>query len=114
VDEVQELLLIGARRRGGPPSLAAIAARLRTSTRTMQRRLAEDHTSLRNIVDDVRRELAVQYLANEAMTIDEVAFLLGFADSSSFSRAFRRWIRQPPAKFRSAAREADLLSSPSR
>jgi AraC-like DNA-binding protein len=90
--------------RGGPPSLAAIAARLRISTRTMQRRLAEEHTSLRNIVDDVRRELAAEYLANEAMAIDEVAFLLGFADTSSFFRAFRRWSGQTPARFRAAER----------
>lgn len=84
----------------GPPKLAAVARRLRMSERTLQRRLAAEQTSLREVVDEVRRGLAARYLAGGAMRIDEVAFVLGFGDASSFNRAFRRWSALTPSEFR--------------
>jgi AraC-like DNA-binding protein len=73
------------------PSLAEAASRLAVSERTLHRRLAEEGTTLTAVVDDARYRKARRLLAQRRMTIDAVAFAVGFADPSSFSRAFKRW-----------------------
>lgn len=83
----------------GVPELAPLAERLGCSTRTLQRRLADHGTSLRKLIDDVRRELALRHLAAE-LSIAEVSFLLGFSEPSAFHRAFRRWTDRTPAQWR--------------
>jgi AraC-like DNA-binding protein len=77
----------------------AVAAQFSMSNRTLRRRLRQEATSYQEILDDVRAELARHYLTNEKRGIDEVAFLLGFSDSSAFTKAFRRWSGQTPADF---------------
>ena len=81
----------------GEPSQAAIARALGLSVRTLQRRLAEEGTSYQAILDGARAELARVYLA-EGWSVTETAFTLGFSDTSSFSRAFRRWTGKAPSK----------------
>lgn len=54
---------------------------------------------------DTRRDLALQHLAEADCAIGEVAYLLGFADSSSFSRAFKRWTGQSPSQYRDSLRD---------
>jgi len=76
-----------------------VAAQFSMSNRTLRRRLQEESTSYQEILDDVRAELACHYLSNEKRGIDEVAFLLGFSDTSAFTKAFRRWTGQTPADF---------------
>jgi AraC-like DNA-binding protein len=76
-----------------------VAAQFSMSNRTLRRRLQEEATSYREILDDVRAELASHYLTKEKRGIDEVAFLLGFSDPSAFTKAFRRWTGQTPADF---------------
>ncbi|HLT39255.1 MAG TPA: AraC family transcriptional regulator [Enhygromyxa sp.] len=83
----------------GVPELATLAERLGCSARTLQRRLAEHGSSLRELIDDVRRELALRHLAAE-LSIAEVSFLLGFSQPSAFHRAFRRWTDRTPAQWR--------------
>jgi AraC-like DNA-binding protein len=83
----------------GVPELAALAARIGCSARTLQRRLAEHGTSLRKLIDDVRHELALRHLAAN-LSLAEVSFLLGFSQPSAFHRAFRRWTTQTPAQWR--------------
>jgi AraC-like DNA-binding protein len=51
-------------------------------------------------VEDLRRELALRYLAERRMAIAEIAFLLGFSEASAFHRAFRRWSGRTPADYR--------------
>mgnify|MGYP001946743321 CR=1 FL=1 len=70
------------------------------SGRTLQRRLAEEGTSFRTLLLEVRRELAERYISDPHMPLAEISYMLGFADSSSFSRAFKRWTGEPPALFR--------------
>jgi AraC-like DNA-binding protein len=70
---------------------AAIARALNLSLRTMQRKLRQEGTSFRELLDETRERLAVQYLEDSTMTVSEVAYLLGFSEVSSFSRAMRRW-----------------------
>jgi AraC-like DNA-binding protein len=84
----------------GTPSEAAIAKALSTSSRTLSRRLADEQTNYRELVTEVRRELAEQYIADLTIPIAEVSFLLGFSEVSSFSRAFKRWTGKPPHVFR--------------
>jgi AraC-like DNA-binding protein len=87
----------------GSPTADAVAAHFSMSNRTLRRRLREEATSYREILDDVRAELARHYLTKEKRGIDEVAVLLGFSDPSAFTKAFRRWTGQTPADFVRAA-----------
>jgi AraC-like DNA-binding protein len=89
--------------RGDEPTLAAVAAELHMSERTLQRRLAEHKLSFSDLLDGVRHEAAQQYLRARHITVDEVAFLLGFATPSSFFRAFKRWTGTTPQGWRMAA-----------
>lgn len=79
------------------------ASSLQISSRTMQSRLSQQGTSFQEILDSVRREMAGAYLEQSHLAITEIAYLLGFADASNFTRAFRRWHGQSPRSFRTAA-----------
>jgi AraC-like DNA-binding protein len=84
----------------GTPSAQDIAKRLFVSTRTLNRKLSEENTNFRTLVLEVRRELAVKYLADKNMPLAEISYMLGFSDTSSFSRAFKKWTGDPPTIFR--------------
>jgi len=77
----------------------SVAAQFSMSDRTLRRRLQAEGTSYQEVLDDVRSELARRYLGVDKRGIDEVARLLGFSDSSAFSKAFRRWTGTTPADF---------------
>ncbi len=86
--------------RGGDPSLERVADQLSLTPRTLQRKLHELNTSHAEILDQMRRQLAMRYLREHEMAICEVAYLLGFSESSSFHRAFKRWTGVTPKDFR--------------
>lgn len=98
------LLLVDALPRGEPDE-AELASRLGTSLRNLQRRLADEGTSYKDVLDDTRRQLARSYLADGQHSISEVAYLLGFRAASSFTRAFRRWEGTSPREFQTKARK---------
>ena len=77
----------------------AVATQLQTSESTLRRRLRDEGTSYREIVKEVRMDLACHYLAAEERDIADVALILGFSDQSTFTRAFRKWTGQTPADF---------------
>ena len=79
----------------------AVARKLHMSRRTLHRQLASEGTSFKKVVDDLRRELAAQYLGERRVAIAEIAFLLGFSEASAFHRAFKRWNGSTPADYRS-------------
>jgi AraC-like DNA-binding protein len=81
-----------------------VATQLRMSTRTLQRRLAEEGTSFRAVVDRARRVRAERLVADPKISFTELAFQLGFADASAFTRAFRRWTGMAPQQARSNSR----------
>ncbi len=76
------------------------AANLGMSPRTFARRLKDEGTSYRDIVDDLRCDLAQTFITNE-MPLSEIAYSLGYADQPAFSTAFKRWTGQAPSTFRS-------------
>jgi AraC-like DNA-binding protein len=85
----------------GEPRRDEIAGKLCMSERTLQRRLEEEGTSFIQLMDDTRRELAEQYLGRLQLSLAQAAYLLGFADQSSFFRACRRWFDRSPGEYRS-------------
>jgi AraC-like DNA-binding protein len=86
----------------GVPALAEVAKDLGMSARTLQRRLRGAGTSFVSLVDKFRSEMAPALLRDGRMAVSEVAFLLGYADPSSFQRAFRRWKGISPSAYRMA------------
>jgi AraC-like DNA-binding protein len=86
----------------GEPTQEKVAERLHMSLRNLQRRLAAENTSYKQILNDTRRDLALSYMQDPKYTISEITYLLGFSDTSSFTRAFRRWTGQAPTAYREA------------
>jgi AraC-like DNA-binding protein len=84
----------------GRPDISAVARDLGTSERTLQRRITEEGSTFRSLVQDARRELGQKLLSEEAADIAEVACLLGFQDITSFYRAFRGWEGTTPQGWR--------------
>lgn len=85
---------------GSRPDIGMVAKELGMSERTLQRRITEEGTTFRDLLNDTRRELVREYLGDDAMQITEVAFLVGFENTNSFYRAFRTWEGKTPAEWR--------------
>ncbi|MEO5925783.1 MAG: AraC family transcriptional regulator [Bryobacteraceae bacterium] len=83
------------------PTLDEVAAELGMSERTIQRELRVENTSFRQLIEDTRKEIAMQHLAQPGASASEAAFLLGFSEPSAFTRAFRRWTGSAPTQFQS-------------
>ncbi len=92
---------------GHRPRLASVAAKLRTSPRTLQRRLEEHDTTYFAVVEEVRRALGERLVADRRLSLSEIAFLLGFSDISGFRRAYKAWTGHNPsaARVRKVSRE---------
>lgn len=85
----------------GPlPSLEAMAERFCVSSRTLKRRLADRDTTYREIVESVLKNRAIQLLRYTNQSVSEIAYELGYADLSNFSRAFRKWTGKSASEFR--------------
>jgi len=85
---------------GSRPDLGMVAKELGMSERTLQRRITEEGTTFRDLLNDTRKELVREYLEDDEMQITEVAFLVGFENTNSFYRAFRTWEGKTPAEWR--------------
>ncbi len=85
-------------------SLEDVASQLAMAPRSLRRRLAEENTSFRDLVDEERKQLASQLLENTDMKLEEIALQLGYGDTPSFTRAFRRWLDQSPNEYRKASK----------
>ncbi|WP_224243187.1 AraC family transcriptional regulator [Hyalangium gracile] len=84
----------------GRATLEETAAELKASPRTLQRELQQEGTSFTRLLDEVKREVAQQFIARSRMEIIEVAFAAGFTELSAFYRAFRRWTGTTPGEYR--------------
>lgn len=99
VDRVRQAVLEGLA--DGEPRIEDVAKRLGATPRTVQRRLQAENLSFSQVVDDVRAHLAERYLLDPTFSVGEVAYLLGYSETSAFGRAFKRWRGVSPAAFRS-------------
>jgi len=96
---VEQLLLRSGNAR---LSIDQVAAALHLSVRTLRRRLHEDGTSFRELCERIRVDCAQRLLREQGMTVAAAAAQLGFSDTRSFRRAFKRWLGQLPSKMRPA------------
>lgn len=92
----------GVRLPQGEPRQEDAAAHLGLTTRSLQRRLAEQGTSYRDVLQQARHALALAHLRAGVYSVSEIAYLLGFAELSAFTRAFRRWTGVTPSAWRDA------------
>ena len=88
----------------GALEVSVLASGFHMSQRTLQRKLAELGTSVTDLVEAVRRDLAAQYIRESNITVSEIAYLLGYADASAFHHAFKRWFGETPMTYRARAR----------
>jgi AraC-like DNA-binding protein len=76
-----------------------IASLLNMTVRTMHNKLDSAGTSYQQLLDDTREELAREYMQKKQLSVSEIAYMLGYTDLSSFSRAFKRWTGQSPRAY---------------
>jgi AraC-like DNA-binding protein len=84
------------------PSAEGVAKQFGISVRTLNRRLEREGTSFRNILDELRQELALRYVGTHDMPLGEVASRLSFSHPEAFYRAFKRWTGESPLAYRRA------------
>jgi len=88
----------------GKANVEEVARQLAMSPRTLARRLGEEDTSFSDVLEGLRNDLAARYLAEKDFGIAQVAWLLGYQETSAFSRAFKRWTGKAPRDTRAARR----------
>jgi AraC-like DNA-binding protein len=87
------------------PRAQEVAAHLHMTPRTLQRKLAAEGTTFQQVADRVRRELSFGMLANQRLTVAEVAYKLGYSEPAAFQRAFKQWTGSTPKRYRVAQLE---------
>ena len=87
----------------GRPHQETIAESLHISLRSLQRKLKDEDTGFKKLLEDTRQELAMQYIREAHRPIGEITYLLGFSEPSNFTRAFKRWTGKSPAQYRESA-----------
>lgn len=97
VGQVRQLLLGSL---GMVCSLEDVALALALSPRSLRRRLNDEGHSFRDVLETERKQLAAHLLSSHSMTQDEMALHLGYSDTASFTRAFRRWYACSPGDYR--------------
>ena len=85
---------------GHSPSMESVAKQLATTERTLNRKLNAESTSFTQILDDVRCNLAKEYLGSTKLSIEDISELVGFSEAANFRHAFRRWTGSTPAHYR--------------
>lgn len=103
----QVKIVLKRRLASGKPELSDVAEALGLSERTLQRRIAEAGTSFRHLLEASRQELGRDMLASGVTAPDEISFLLGYQDTSSFYRAFREWEGVTPSQWREINSKGD-------
>jgi AraC-like DNA-binding protein len=86
----------------------SIAQSINMSLRSLQRKLLEEGTSYARLLEETRRDMAKNYIENSSLSINEIAYLLGFSEPANFTRAFRRWYDVTPSSYRGTMQKAAL------
>lgn len=95
-------LALIARLPEGTADLIHVAAELALTPRTLQRRLSESGLSFNQLLEQTRKQLVLEYLADLTLDFGEIAYLLGFSEAGSLARAFKRWTGQSPHEYRAS------------
>lgn len=97
---VREILLANLMH---PTRIEAVAKDLHMTSRTLKRKLSEENTSFRKLADELRTQVAIKFLRDTELTVEDIAYSLGFDEAANFRRAFRRWTKATPLEFRPTA-----------
>lgn len=100
-NKVNEILLKEIQR-GSCPSIETVAQKLFLSVRNLQLYLHKENTSYITLLKKIKKELAQNYLKDRNISIDEIAYILGFSETSAFHRAFKCWTGLTPSQFKNA------------
>jgi AraC-like DNA-binding protein len=84
----------------GDITMDSIAAKLAVSRQTLFRKLKAEGTTFEQVLDELRHKMAVHYLSGQKVSVNQTAYLVGFSEPSSFSRAFKRWTGSSPRAVR--------------
>ncbi len=85
----------------GAPSQTDVAQQLNMSLRNLQRKLHDQGTSFKEILENTRKKLTLNYIAQKDLSLSEISYLVGFSSTSNFNRAFKRWTGKTPGEYRS-------------
>ena len=88
--------LLAANLQNGATSVDGIARRLGVSRQTLFRRLKAEGVTFEGVLDELRHTTALKYLEDRKLSVNETAYLVGFSDRATFSRAFKRWTGHSP------------------
>lgn len=91
---------IGPLLNGSTPTLEQVAKQLNMAPWTVRRKLIDDGSSFQQTLNKTRENLAISYVCDTALTLGEIAYLLGFGSPTAFQRAFKRWTNIAPGEFR--------------
>ena len=80
----------------GEASIDVIDSKMGVSRPTLFRRLKAEGTTFKQVLDELRHRLALYYLSGKKVSVNEIAYLVGFYDAAAFSRAFKRWTGRSP------------------
>ncbi len=81
-------------------TIETVAGKMALGIRTLQRKLRDEGLSFNELLTNVRKELAIQHLSHQQLSITEISYLLGFSEPSVFHRSFKKWTGQTPKDFR--------------
>ena len=82
------------------PTIEQVAAHLNISARTLQRRLQEEGSNYKQLIDDLKKDFALSYIIRADLGVTEIAYMLGYGDASAFNRSFKRWMGVSPREYR--------------
>ena len=84
----------------GDISMELVAEKMGLSRQTLYRKLKAERVSYEELLDTLRHQMALHYLSDKKVSVNETAYLVGFSEPSAFSRAFKRWTGYSPSKIR--------------
>lgn len=102
VDEVRQIILS---RPGYFPDIDYVAEKLKLSSRTLRRRLKEEGSGYQEILNEIRFNLAKEYLQTTSLLLEEISVMLGYSDPGNFTHAFKRWTGCSPREFRASSQQ---------
>ena len=82
------------------PDIETVAGKMHMSSRTLRRHLDKQGTSYQDLLNEIRLNLARDYLLATALRLDQISQLLGYTEPANFTHAFKRWTGVSPRTYR--------------